>query len=347
MITPINTIKKQTESLKGVWTALITPMKKEGDPTNLEVDFEKYEGLINEQIDAGVHGLLILGTTGQAPTFSDEEHIEVFTKALDYIDGRVPVMVGASSNATNQAFNLSETLLRHSDKAKIKPILLHATGYYNKPTQAGIFQHYEYLAEHLNTGIMIYNVPGRTKSDIEVETIIELSKLPNIIGVKYAKEDAIDSVEKIVKKTCYDDFRVMSGNCGEFYDFLKAGASGVISATANVVPSEFLKIYNLYIEGKVEESEKIQIDLTDMIESVFLKDISNPQVLNFIFDSGSRSPLKDISDFKRYKYTDRKFYDRCNSALVMCINPALKELKESLLPMVQEIHKDLLYNKEQ
>jgi len=341
-----NQFENHIKSLKGVWTALITPMEFEKDRIYSWIHNDKFARLIDDQIDAGVNGLLILGTTGQGPTMDDEEHFDVVESVIDYINGRVPVMIGAGSNATNQAFNLSKKLSTIDTKIKKTngmPILLHVTGYYNNPPQKGLYMHFKYLAENLpDTPIIIYNVPGRTSSDINFDEVIELAeKYPNIIGIKYAKPASLDVVKKIVDNTDPERFRVLSGNDDEFYDFLELGAHGIISAAASVIPAGFTEIYKLYKSGEKKKARQKQQDIDDIIKAVYAPNTKNPMALNYMLDSGLRLPLFNIGKGLDMKDEhERKAYEFYAPVRQM-IKDAMKNHYDELLPLAKETYENL------
>src|SRR5437868_2269236 len=211
------------ERLKGSIPALITPMK------NGRVDEAAFRKLVSWQIAEGSHGLVPCGTTGESPTLSHEEHRRVIELCVEEAKGRVPVIAGAGSNATEEAIALT----RHA-KSVGADAVLSVTGYYNKPSQEGIYRHYAAIAEAVDIPILLYNIPGRAIVDISVETMARLSKIANIIGVKDATANLVrPSRERLA---CGKEWRLLSGEDATALGYMAHGGHGCISVTANVAP---------------------------------------------------------------------------------------------------------------
>ena len=294
-------------NLRGCYVAIITPMTITEGNSYPQVDLNKMYSLIRENIDAGVTGLVFAGTTGQSATLSHDEHVEVATKGAAYAHWysnetgkNVQIIAGAGSNSTNEAISLSE---RITAAAPIDA-LLHVTGYYNNPPQEGLVAHFEAVAEAMaphRTPIILYNVPGRTSSNLSAETIIQLSKHPNIIGVKEASGD-LEKIEKIIAETDRKTFQVVSGEDHLVYDIMKRGGTGVISAAANRWPREFQVLTELAEEEKWEEAEELQKALLPCVKAVFCA--KNPIPLCHMFGSEVRLPLVKITqlaDSEKYE----------------------------------------------
>ena len=208
---------------KGVFVAIVTPFK------NGKIDEEALRGLIDYQISEGIYGIVPCGTTGESATLNHAEHEQVIRIAVDACKGKASVLAGTGSNSTQEAIELS----RNAEKAGADG-LLQITPYYNKPTQAGLFQHYKVIAETVNIPQILYNEPGRTACDMLPETIIQLASIDNIIGVKEATADL--SRVKEIRESTHDDFLLLSGDDETTKDFILTGGDGVISVTANVAP---------------------------------------------------------------------------------------------------------------
>ncbi len=247
---------KQT-IFKGTATALVTPFKENG-----EVDFESFKKLIDMQIKAGINALVFLGTTGEASTLSQTECDEVIKFAVNFVDGRTKVIAGAGSNNTSIAIEKSKRYEQLGVDG-----LLHVTPYYNKATQSGLFEHYKAIADSTTLPIILYNVPGRTGTNISAQTVYELSKISNIVAIKEASGD----IEKVmdIKRLCEDDFGVYSGEDNLTYSILSLGGIGVISVVSNVIPQLMLKLTNSFFEKDYEMSLKTQLMLTPLIKSLF------------------------------------------------------------------------------
>lgn len=219
----------------GTATAVATPFRDGA------VDFTALGNMIEFQITQGINALLFCGTTGEASTMPDEEHMAVVRYGIEKTAGRVPVIANTGSNDTAHSIELSRKA-----QAAGADALLSAAPYYNKTTQKGLIAHYTAIANSVNIPIILYNVPTRTVVNIDAETIIELSKIPNIIGVK---ECNLSQAADIIYGTD-DDFHVWSGNDEMTLEFMVLGAKGLISVMSNVVPAEAAFITNTYLGGK-------------------------------------------------------------------------------------------------
>lgn len=240
----------------GSITALVTPFR------DGLVDFSALGGLIERQIAAGTHGLVPVGTTGESPTLSMEEHIAVVGHCVEITAGRVPVIAGAGSNNTAEALHLAETAREVGADA-----LLCATGYYNKPPQAGIFAHYKAVGEATDLPIIVYNVPARTHSNISVETLAALSRLPTIAGVKDATGDLARVADQRI--ACEDGFVQLSGEDVTALGFNAMGGRGCISVTSNVAPGECAALQNACSSGDWKRARELQDLLTPLHRALF------------------------------------------------------------------------------
>lgn len=287
MITP--------DQLRGAHVALLTPMKPVG--SLMGIDFDRVYHLIDTVLDAGVSGVLFAGTTGQSATLSHDEQVDLCTRGIEYARGRaadlgrgVTCLASAGSNSTDEALHLSERIT----KAIHPDALLHVTGYYNNPPQEGLRAHFEAvgdLAERLDTSIILYNIPGRTGSRIEVETMIRLAEHPAIAAVKDATGD-VDSLEKIRAATDPEAFTLLSGEDHLVVDVMRRGGVGVISASANRWPREFQRITELAAAGEWEAADELQKALQPCIDAVFC--VKNPIPLHHMLQTGLRMPLMNI-----------------------------------------------------
>ncbi len=278
------------EGLRGVYTALITPMRSGDGLANL-IDYEKLYRLIDDQARAGVSGIVVAGTTGQGSTLSLGEHAELVRNSFVYARKKHPnlqFIASTGSNSTREAINLSFEI----EEAIGPTTFLHATGYYNNPNQEGIREHFERLATCLsNSNIILYNVPKRTGSNIELETVVELSRVPNIIGIKIANGvESINDANRIVSETDPNKFVVLSGEDKYTVQIIEFGGKGVISATSNFAPLYFTRMTELALTGKTLEARKMQSRIYPFIEHVVFCDI-NPIPLAHIFDTEVRLPL--------------------------------------------------------
>ena len=245
---------------KGCATALVTPFTQNGE----KLDFLAYQNLIDEQINAGIDALVVLGTTGEPSTMTQEECDDVVKFAINHINGRVPVIVGAGSNSTKQAI---DKCIRYEQLGA--DALLVVTPYYNKCTQSGLISHYTQIAKATSLPIILYNVPGRTGVNLLPKTILELSKLENIVAVK----EASGNIEQIseIKRLCKDDIQVYSGDDGLTLPILAVGGTGVISVASNVVPKKMTQLCSTFFDGEITRSREIQFELNPLIKSLFLE----------------------------------------------------------------------------
>ena len=247
-------------ALHGSITALVTPFKGEA------VDETTFQKLVVRQIDAGAHGVVPVGTTGESATLSHAEHRRVVELCIEAAAGRVPVVAGAGSNSTAEAIELA----KFAESAGADAILA-VTGYYNKPSQAGLIAHFTALNDAVGLPIIIYNVPGRTVANLSVETIAILSRLPRIVGVKDATGDlARVALQRVASG---EDFIQISGEDMTAVGFNAMGGRGCISVTANVAPEDCAKMQEASLKGDYAAALRIQDRLAPLHEILF-KDTS-------------------------------------------------------------------------
>ncbi|MDK9431321.1 4-hydroxy-tetrahydrodipicolinate synthase [Gallibacterium anatis] len=246
----------------GSIVALVTPMDSAG-----EVNYGQLKKLVNYHIEAGTNAIVSVGTSGESATLSIEENIKTILKTLEFADERIPVIAGTGANATSEAVTMTK-LLNGSGIAGCLTVV----PYYNKPTQEGMYLHFKTIAECTDLPQILYNVPGRTGSDLLPETVGRLSKIDNIVGIKEATGD-VSRVKKI-KQLAGEDFIVLSGDDATFLDSMKEGAEGVISVTTNVAAVDMAKVCQLALAGKFDEAEKINQRLMALHHDLFVE--SNP-----------------------------------------------------------------------
>ncbi|MDD7734160.1 MAG: 4-hydroxy-tetrahydrodipicolinate synthase [Anaerovoracaceae bacterium] len=240
----------------GAGVALVTPFR------NGKVDFDNYGELIEWQIAEGTDAIISCGTTGEASTMTDAEQIEVVEYAVNKVNGRVPVIAGAGSNDTAHGVALSKELERAGADA-----LLHVTPYYNKCTQKGYIQHMTAIADNVNIPIILYSVKSRTGVNVLPKTALELSKHPNIVGLKEASGDISQCAEMC--RLVPDDFAIYSGNDDMVVPLLSLGGKGVISVLSNVAPKDTHDMVAKFFEGDIAGSRKIQLDAKPLIDALF------------------------------------------------------------------------------
>lgn len=276
---------------KGSLVALITPMTEAG-----AVDEKALERFVDWQIQEGTHGLVPVGTTGETPTLSHEEHRRVVEITIAVAGGRVPVIAGAGSNSTAEAVDLA----RHAKKAGADAALVVAP-YYNKPTQEGLYLHFKTIAESADIPVVLYNVPGRSVVDISAETMGRLAKLPNIVGVKDATANLARPLHTI--RTCGADFCQLSGEDHTAVAFLASGGVGCISVTGNIAPRLLSQMHTAWQRGDVAEAMAIQQRLVPLHDAMFTE--TNPGPVKYaahLLGFGGpdcRLPLAPVSEATR------------------------------------------------
>ncbi|MBB5518783.1 4-hydroxy-tetrahydrodipicolinate synthase [Amphiplicatus metriothermophilus] len=244
------------KKIQGCITALVTPMR------NGAVDEDAFQRLVERQIAAGVHGVVPVGTTGESATLSHAEHRRVISLCVEVVAGRVPVIAGAGSNATAEALALA----RFAEEAGADALLT-VTGYYNKPSQAGLIAHFTALHDATGLPIILYNVPGRTVANLSVETIATLSRLPRIVGVKDATGDlARVALQRLASG---EDFTLLSGEDMTAVGFNAMGGRGCIGVTANVAPELCARMQNACLEGDYATALALQDRLAPLHDALF------------------------------------------------------------------------------
>lgn len=272
---------------KGCFVATITPFKGGA------VDFTSYRKLLDGLIDAGIHGLVICGTTGEALSLSTTEKIEILKRTSDHVRGRVPVVYTLAFSSTTETIAHIKEVQSYQFDA-----FMALCPYYVKPTQEGFFQHFKTLSESSNRPIILYNNPTRGGSDISVETIARLAKCRNIVAIK----EASASLAKItaIKNSTHAEFSVMAGNDETFPAALAMGASGVISSTANITPCQFVQIYDAWQRGDNATLAKVRDSMLPLYKA--LSHESNPIPLKYaahlldLAENEIRLPMTSIND---------------------------------------------------
>lgn len=243
---------------KGAGVALVTPMKE-----NLDVDFDKLQELLEDQIANGTDSIIITGTTGEASTLTEEEHLEVIRAAVSMVNKRIPVIAGTGSNCTRTAIDLS----RQAQQAGADGLLV-VTPYYNKATQKGLISHYTEIAKNVDIPIILYNVPGRTGCKIAPETAAVLARdVENIVGMKDAVGD-ISYTLRLMEQT-QGEFELYSGEDGQVIPLLACGGIGVISVLSNVAPKFMHDMVMNYLNGNQQEALKMQWKAIPMVDALF------------------------------------------------------------------------------
>ena len=271
--------------------ALVTPMNSDGS-----IDVGNFKNLLDFHIENKTDGVVVLGTTGECPTIDFDEHTFLIKEAVSHINGRIPVIAGTGANSTKEAVFLTQS----AKEAGADACLL-VTPYYNKPNQKGLFEHYKAINDAVDIPQILYNVPPRTGCDIENDTVIMLSQLSNIIGIK----DATGELARIdfLKGKVKSNFIFISGDDLSFLEFMERGGCGVISVTANVKPDLMHNICHTILNGDKEKSRIINNQLASLHKAMFVD--SNPMpvkwLLNYLglINKGIRLPLVELD--KKYQ----------------------------------------------
>lgn len=301
---PLGAARRRTISsareFAGVFPAVFTPLKDD-DPSRLRnsIDYEKAKVILDDLIAVGVDGLVPVGTTGQSPTVSHKQHIEFMKFAVDYVDGRVPIIAGAGSNCTRETVDMIQAIQRDAGELAC----LCVTGYYNNPPQEGLVRHYETVARETGAKIVIYNVPGRTASYLEPDTLLHLSRNANVIGLKQSVDfrsagKMREDTAQVVKLAAGDGFSVVSGEDELLFAILELGGKGIITASGNIpeVSRVFLEIIKSHQSGDRARAESLQASLDPIIKAVFCR--KNPIPLGTFFNSPLYLPLVPVRETK-------------------------------------------------
>ncbi|ABL02060.1 dihydrodipicolinate synthase [Candidatus Ruthia magnifica str. Cm (Calyptogena magnifica)] len=273
--------------LTGSIVALITPMFDDGS-----IDFGVLKSLVAFHIDSGTKAIVSMGTTGESATLNQDEHIEVIRATIEFANSRIPIIASTGANSTSEAIELTKA-------AKVigADACLLVTPYYNRPTQEGLYQHYKLIAETVDIDQILYNVPSRTAVDLCVETVLRLSNIDNIIGIKDATGDL--NVAKALIEQCADDFLFYSGDDATAVEFILMGGHGGISVTANITPKQVASAYQFALENDRELAESTNAPLADLHQHLFIE--SNPIPIKWAMfkmgkcNNGIRLPLMILS----------------------------------------------------
>ena len=245
--------------LTGCGTALVTPFKSSGEP-----DLEAYRKFVQWQIDSGINFLVPVGTTGENVTLKEQEYCDVIRTCVETASGAVPVLAGAGSNNTEYAVHLAQMAEKLGADA-----LLTVTPYYNKPTQEGLLLHFGEIAGSIGIPIIVYNVPGRTATNISAETTLRLAQIDNILGIKEASGNLVQIMRILQEKP--SDFLVLSGDDSMTLPMVAMGAEGLISVASNLIPAEMTQIVDLGRRGELEEARKLHYRYLNLMELNFVE----------------------------------------------------------------------------
>jgi 4-hydroxy-tetrahydrodipicolinate synthase len=250
--------QKANSNLRGTGVAIVTPFHREGS-----IDFKSFETLINYQIEAGVEYIVFLGTTGESVTLNEDEKSAILSCGLEIVDGRVPVVAGLGGNNTRSLLNQ----IKQTDFTGISAILS-VSPYYNKPQPKGLFNHYKMIAGESPVPVILYNVPSRTGSNMDSETVLKMAhEIPNILGIKEAS-GSLAQCSRIIKDRP-EDFLVISGDDALTLPFMAIGGDGVISVIANALPGEFSQMVRYALNNDFEKARAVHYRLLQIVEAIY------------------------------------------------------------------------------
>lgn len=274
-------------TIKGSLVALVTPMHEDGS-----LDWESYRALIDWHVQEGTDALVVVGTSGESPTVTVEEHCQLIDVAVKHVAGRIPVIAGTGGNSTQEAIELTS----HAQKAGATASLS-VVPYYNKPTQEGLFQHFKRIVETVDLPLILYNVPGRTVADMQNDTVLRLAQVPGVVGIK----DATGNLERgsWLLRQAPKEFSVYSGDDGTAMALMLSGARGNISVTANVAPRAMRNLCAAALQGDLPTANAINQKLLPLHKFLFSE--ANPIPVKWALQTmgkikgGIRLPLTPLS----------------------------------------------------
>lgn len=277
--------------ITGSIVALATPMHSDGS-----LDWDRLDQLVDFHIENGTDSIVAVGTTGESATLSPEEHCKVIERVVKRTAGRIPIIAGTGANSTLEAIELSKAAKQVGADA-----CLSVTPYYNKPTQEGLYQHFKAIAEAVDIPQILYNVPGRTAVDMANETVVRLSSVDNIIGIKDATGDVARGIELI--KSVPEGFAVYSGDDPTAYELILNGGQGNISVTANIAPKKMHELCVAAANGEAEQAKAMNDSLMSLHDVMFVE--SNPIPVKYalhlmgLAETGIRLPLTVLDESKQ------------------------------------------------
>jgi len=277
--------------IQGSIVAIVTPMLPDG-----AIDYPAFSRLIDWHIDSGTDAIVVVGTTGESPTLTEQEHCDVIEYCVKQVNKRIPVVAGTGSNSTREAIYYTEAARDVGADA-----CLIVVPYYNKPSQEGMYQHFRLIAESVDIPQILYNVPSRTGCDLLPETVDRLADVDNIVGIKEATGD-LDRAKHVIT-LCADRITVLSGDDATALDLILAGGKGNISVTANVAPAQMHEMCRLALAGEREKASLLNARLAGLHNALFLE--ANPVPVKWALhelgyiDRGIRLPLVELNNAYR------------------------------------------------
>ncbi|MEN9577999.1 MAG: hypothetical protein RJA70_1008 [Pseudomonadota bacterium] len=274
--------------ITGSLVALVTPLLADG-----EVDFLSLQRLVSMQVESGTKAIVVMGTTGESPTLDPNEHEQVIARCIEFVDGRIPVVAGVGSNSTKEAVHLARAAKRAGAVSGLSVV-----PYYNKPTQLGMYQHFERIFTETGLPQILYNIPARTVCDMTNETILRLANLEGIVGVK----DATGNMGRLAELAAYapPDFALYAGDDDSSLAFMLAGGHGTISVTANLVPKLVSDLCDAAVRGDAVRARELNRKLVPLNKVLGLQ--TNPIVVKYAMEKrgligpGIRMPMTRLED---------------------------------------------------
>ena len=282
---------------QGLYTAIVTPFK------NGKVDYEAFAGLIEAQIAGGVDGIVPMGTTGESPTVSTEEHLEIIRKCVEFVAGRCQVIAGTGANCTTEAIEMTKAAAAMGVDGTLQ-----VCPYYNKPNQEGVYQHFKAIAEATDLPIMLYSIPGRSGIEIAVETVARLAAdCPTIVAIKEAG-GSVERVNQLVQ-ALPADFAVLSGDDGLTVPFISCGAVGLVSVTSNIAPAEMKSLVDAAMSGDGKKALELQKKYYPLMKGLMSLDVNPVPAKAALALRGDisweiRLPLVPLAEEKHGKLAD-------------------------------------------
>jgi len=276
---------------KGAFTALVTPFR------NGQVDYDRLKSNVSFQISEGIDGLVPVGTTGESPTLSHDEHDKVIEAVVEAADGKVPVIAGTGSNATDEALRLTQ----HAKEAGVTASL-QVNPYYNKPTQEGLYRHFMTIADRVDLPMVLYNIPGRCGVGLTVDTIARLAQHPNIVAIKEAT-GSLDMASEIAQRCDPENFIILSGDDSLTLPLASVGGKGVISVLSNLVPARIKALTDAILSGDLPRARTLHLELFPLCKAMFIETnpipIKTAMMLNGMDTGELRLPMFEMADHNR------------------------------------------------
>ena len=274
--------------ITGSLVAIVTPMLADG-----RLDYPRFRSLIDWHIAQGTSAIVVVGTTGESPTVSFDEHKELIRAAVEHSAGRLPIIAGTGGNSTAEAIELSESAKKAGATASLSVV-----PYYNRPTQEGMYQHFRRIAETVELPMILYNVPSRTVADIANDTVLRLAQVPGIIGIKDATSNMERGTDLI--KRAPRNFAIYSGDDAAALPLIALGGHGVISVTANVAPRAMAEMCSAALVGDIKKAREINLRLLPLHQKLFIETSPSPvkwaMAQMGLIEPGLRLPLVPLTE---------------------------------------------------